>query len=197
MSRTENIRSRACSLPVETDALAAYLDALMRPVSDAGSCGSIPDRPVFRQPTETFACIPITVDDMTLAIPCDDVREALTPLARLTDVASSRGLSWFAGHCRTETGQAVLVDLAVIITGRERPAGNRLTAVVIGSKRYALACDAVGDAFDICPAQVHWRTARTRRPWLAGIEMLRRYPLLDIPALERQLIVDEDTLVLP
>ncbi len=197
MSRTENTRSRASGFPVETDALAAYLEALMRPVSDVGSCDSIPDQSVFRLPTETFACLPIMVGGMTLAIPGDDVREVLTPLARLADVASSRGLSWFAGYCRTETGQATLVDLAVIIAGRERPAGNLQTAVVIGSKRYALACDAVGDAFDLRPAQVRWRTARTRRPWLAGIETLRRYPLLDIPALERQLIVDEDTLALP
>lgn len=197
MSRPENAPSREHGFPAEADALAAYLDALMRPVSGMYAHDSATDEPVFRQPTEMFACLPITVGGMTLAIPCDDVHEVLASPSRLAAVVPPRVPIWFAGYCRTESGQATLADLAVIIAGREQPAANLQTAVVIGSKRYALACDAVGVVFDVQSARVSWRTARTRRPWLAGIETLRRCPLLDISALERQLIVDEDALVLP
>lgn len=197
MSRAEDLHSGKRALPVESDALAVYLDSLMRPVSGAGSSAPMPDLPVFRPLTETFACLPVTVGTMTLAIPCDAVREVLASPARLADAASSREPSWFAGYCRTEAGRVTLVDLAAIIAGRERAAENLQNAVVIGNKRYALACDAVGVVFDMKSAQVNWRTAHTRRPWLAGIETLRRCPLLDIPALERQLIVDEDAPVSP
>ncbi len=198
MSRMQDGNSQEHGLPVETDALAAYLEALIRPASGTDSCDSAPDRPVSRQPTEAFACLPITVGGMTLAIPCDDVREALTPLARLADAAApAREPPWFAGYCRTETGQATLVDLAVVIADREQPACDLQVAVVIGNGRYALACDAIGDVVDVQPVQVSWRTARTKRPWLAGIEGTRRYPLLDISALEQQLIVDEGAQVSP
>ncbi len=197
MSHPEDAHSREHGFSAETDALAAYLDALMRPVPGLDSRDPISDRSAFRRPTQTFACLPITVGGMTLAIPCDDVREVLASPARVAVAAPPHVPTWFAGYCRTEAGQATLANLAVIIAGSERLVANPQVAVVIGSKRYALAGDAVGDAFDVQPAQVSWRTARTRRPWLAGIDTTRRHPVLDISALERQLIVDERTLVSP
>lgn len=197
MSRAENARSSEQGFSVETDALAVYLDALMRPVSDTCVRESISDETVFCPPTETFACLPVTVGGMTLAIPCADVREIFVPPARSSALAPPRRPNWFAGHCQTQTGRGTLVDLAVIIAGAARSSGNLPSAVVVGSKRYALGCDAVGEQFEVQPARVQWRTARTRRPWLAGVETTRRYPVLDIPALERQLMVDEDALVSP
>lgn len=197
MSRPVSTHSSERGQPAESDALAAYLDALMRPISGACLHDSTSAQPAFRQLTEAFTCLPITVGAMTFAIPCDAAHDVLAPFTQLPDVAPSRSPSWFAGYYRTEAGRVTLVDLAVIIAGDERAPGNFQAAVVVGSKRYALACDAVGAVFDMQSAQVSWRTARTQRPWLAGIETARRYPLLDIPALERQLIVDEDALVSP
>ncbi len=197
MSRPKSTHSREHGQSAESDALAAYLDALMRPISGAGLHDPILEQPAFRQLTETFTCLPITVGAMTLAIPRDAVHDVLAPFARLPDDPSSRAPSWFAGHCRTASGRATLVDLAAIVAGEGRAGGNLQTAVVIGSERYALACDAAGATFDMHPAWVSWRTSRTRRPWLAGIDSQRHYPLLDIPALEQQLIVDEGALVFP
>lgn len=175
----------------EADALTAYLDALMRPVPDAAAREPVPDDP----PSEAFACLPIVVGGVTLAIPGDEVRQVLNPLVQPQSVSGHRRRpGWFAGYCEAAGRRASLVNLAVIISDGGQLAGEAKAAIVVGDGRYALACDAVLDAFDVQPDRVSWRTTRTRRPWLAGIETARRCALLDMRALARQLAAEEGIL---
>lgn len=191
MPSMENGDSRVCSLAAETDALAVYLEALMQPVPDADSCDPVVDR----RTAGAFACLQIMAGGVILAIPCGDVREVLRPPVRAQAIiVSGRQPLWFAGLCQTVAGGATLVDLAAVIAGGQRPAGHAQAAVVVADGHYALACDVVGDRFDMQSSRVSWRTPRTRRSWLAGIDTARRCALLDIRVLVRQLADEENAL---
>jgi hypothetical protein len=183
----------------EADALSAYFEALMRPAPAArpfvpgdapADEAAVSDARAFHRPAAAFRCLPIVAGGVTLAVACDDVRAVLAPPLLADAIEPPRPLPWFAGYCRRRDGQATLVDLAVVIGARDRGAPVA-AAVVVGDGRYALAGDAVGSAFDMHPAHVHWRGAGTRRPWLAGIETARRRALLDVRALVRLLAEEE------
>ena len=57
----------------------------------------------------------------------------------------------------------------------------------VAGQRWALACDGIGEQITPDPAQVNWRGAQGKRPWLAGTVRAPTCALLDIPELLRLL----------
>lgn len=75
--------------------------------------------------------------------------------------------------------------------GVEAPGSPRYGYVIlIGDRRYGLACEQVRELIQLAPADVRWRRGATRRPWFAGIVTSRMCALLDPDAVSARLLPD-------
>ncbi|WJW74553.1 chemotaxis protein CheW [Thiohalobacter sp. IOR34] len=138
---------------------------------------------------EEFRCLMFRVAGLNLAV----------PLALLDDV-----LPWQDARCRAVAGQGAaliglrehrggelrLVDLAAVVLPAERHAalgpadGRRLgKLLLVGGRRWGLACEAIVEVISLSPASVKWRSHAGTRPWLAGTAIDRSCALLDVEAL--------------
>jgi purine-binding chemotaxis protein CheW len=59
--------------------------------------------------------------------------------------------------------------------------------VTIGNGEWGLTCESVSEVITIDPAKIRWRTARTRRPWLAGTAVEHLCAVLDAEQLAAML----------
>lgn len=104
---------------------------------------------------------------------------ALVMPERLAGAAApERGPKTVAGHGRQAGESARPAD----------PAGRHI--VLIGDGRWGLTCDDVSSIITLDPAKVRWRSARTRRPWLAGTAVEHLCAVLDAERLAELLDAD-------
>ena len=56
--------------------------------------------------------------------------------------------------------------------------------------RWMLAVDSVLEPMSLTPEQVRWRDPSTRREWLVGMAIEHRCAVIDVAAIDRQLLAD-------
>lgn len=144
---------------------------------------SEPDAPPSRPEWsgQPFECLIFTVAGLQLAVPLfllgaiHRIEENIKPIP-----GSPR---WYMG-IRTGQGQNLrVVDTAEwIMAGRvpENARANYRFVIRLDNSEWGLACDDVAQSFTLQPDEVRWRTARSKRPWLAGTVINHMCALIDV-----------------
>ena len=136
-----------------------------------------------------FQCLIFRVLGLRLAV----------PLARLNGILPwDEALTRMPGHAphflgltkaHGETVQVVDTARMVMPADRQPPAiGKQGRAqpshvILVGQRRWGLVCDGLEDTLTLEPDEVHWRSRRGKRPWLAGTVIEQMCALLDVDAL--------------
>lgn len=130
---------------------------------------------------QPFECLIFTVAGLQLAVPL----VLLGAIHRIEDEIRPVPGSprWYMG-IRAGTHQNLrVVDTAQwIMAGRVPPNArdNYKFVIRLDNSEWGLACDDVAQSFTLSPADVRWRTARSKRPWLAGTVIEQMCALVDV-----------------
>lgn len=139
----------------------------------------------------TFQCLTFVVAGVTLAAPLDKLFGIVDWQGEMTELPGYA--PWFMGLMRNRGQNVQLVDIAQVIMpdGRlpdKRPVWERLKFVVlIDEGRWGLAADKISQVLTLSSDDVRWRSARSKRPWLAGTAVEQMCAVLDVTALSEQL----------
>jgi purine-binding chemotaxis protein CheW len=129
-----------------------------------------------------FQSLLLKVQGLTLALPLVKLNRIL-PWTEPTHLPGY--LPWLLGVVRHLDRNVRVVDTAALVMPERAPARDAAAAadgrhiVLIGDGRWGLVCDDVSTVLEIDPAQVRWRSSRTKRPWLAGTVVEHLCALLD------------------
>ncbi|MGO1463634.1 MAG: chemotaxis protein CheW [Oleiphilaceae bacterium] len=142
-----------------------------------------PEMPVLRPDwsEQPFECLIFTVAGLQLAVPL----VLLGAIHRIEDTIRPVPGSprWYMG-IRADTSQNLrVVDTAEwIMAGRVPPnvRDNYKFVIRLDNSEWGLACDDVAQSFTLSPTDVRWRTARSKRPWLAGTVIEQMCALVDV-----------------
>lgn len=191
-------------------AIASYLDDLLHTVTDtalnenvrepeplveiappqrrvqpvaAPEAESAPEAPALRPDwsEQPFECLIFTVAGLQLVVPL----VLLGAIHRIEDDIRPVPDSprWYMG-IRAGTHQNLrVVDTAEwIMAGRVPPDArdNYQFVIRLDNSEWGLACDDVAQSFTLNPTDVRWRTARSKRPWLAGTVIEQMCALVDV-----------------
>lgn len=129
----------------------------------------------------------IRLGGLTLGIPTQAIAEVVTGAAQWTPASAVR--TGVLGSYSGTSGTYTVVDTAALLvpgSALQTTAAGKC-AVLLAGQRWALACDSIGARITPDPAQVNWRGAQGKRPWLAGTLREPTCALLDIPELLRLL----------
>lgn len=136
-----------------------------------------------------FECLIFTVAGLQLAVPLvllgaiHRIEEDIRPIP-----GSPR---WYLGIRPNRDRNLRVVDTAEwIMAGRVPPAAraNYRFVIRLNDSEWGLACDDVAQSFTLRPDQVRWRTARSKRPWLAGTVIDQMCALIDVRAMAHLLV---------
>lgn len=139
-----------------------------------------------------FPCLLLKVRGLLLALPLVKLRHIL-PWTQPTPIPGYQ--DWLLGMLRHEHGDlrnlkvidtALLVMPELVDKGGTAPAAPQ-HIVTIGDGEWGLTCESVSEVITIDPSKIRWRTARTRRPWLAGTAVEHLCAVLDAEQLARML----------
>ncbi|MBQ0834665.1 chemotaxis protein CheW [Marinobacter sp.] len=143
----------------------------------------MPETPALRPEwsERPFECLIFTVAGLQLAVPLvllgaiHRIEEDIRPIP-----GSPR---WYMG-IRPATHQNLrVVDTAEWIMAGRVPIGardNYRFVIRLDNSEWGLACDDVAQSFTLSPDDVRWRTARSKRPWLAGTVIEQMCALVDV-----------------
>ncbi|TPW23628.1 CheW domain-containing protein [Marinobacter nauticus] len=164
--------------PVQTEA----------PVTAPGNDGEVPPaRPEWSE--EPFECLIFTVAGLQLAVPLvllgaiHRIEEEIRPIP-----GSPR---WYMGIRPDRDHNLRVVDTAEWIMAGRVPAGardNYRFVIRLDDSEWGLACDDVAQSFTLRPDEVRWRTARSKRPWLAGTVVDHMCALIDVRTMAHLLV---------
>ncbi len=164
--------------PVQTEA----------PVTAPGNDGEVPPaRPDWSE--EPFECLIFTVAGLQLAVPLvllgaiHRIEEEIRPIP-----GSPR---WYMGIRPDRDHNLRVVDTAEWIMDGRVPAGargNYRFVIRLDDSEWGLACDDVAQSFTLRPDEVRWRTARSKRPWLAGTVVDHMCALIDVRTMAHLLV---------
>ena len=164
--------------PVQTEA----------PVTAPGNDGEVPPaRPDWSE--EPFECLIFTVAGLQLAVPLvllgaiHRIEEEIRPIP-----GSPR---WYMGMRPDRDHNLRVVDTAEWIMAGRVPAGardNYRFVIRLDDSEWGLACDDVAQSFTLRPDEVRWRTARSKRPWLAGTVVDHMCALIDVRTMAHLLV---------
>lgn len=184
-----------------TSAIASYLDELLHTATDTALrehtrepepvletkpepvVESAPETPTLRPDwsEQPFECLIFTVAGLQLAVPLVLLGAIHRIEGNIRPVPGSP--RWYMG-IRAGTHQNLrVVDTAEwIMAGRVPPnARNNYQFIIrLDNSNWGLACDDVAQSFTLSPADVRWRTARSKRPWLAGTVIEQMCALVDV-----------------
>ncbi len=149
----------------------------------------------FRSPTRFEARL-FEVAGLALAIPLAQLRAVADGCNDPVPLPASHAL--IAGRSDYEGGQINVIDTARLILPPQRTAGLAAQLsrrcrhlLVLAHSPWALACERVGETVTLEPADVNWRGAAGKRPWLAGTVRERLCALIDVDGLARMLTVGD------
>jgi purine-binding chemotaxis protein CheW len=146
-----------------------------------------PTRPEWSE--APFECLIFTVAGLQLAVPLI----LLGAIHRIDeDIRPIPGSpAWYMG-IRAEQGQNLrVVDTAEwIMAGRvpDNARDNYRFVIRLDNSNWGLACDEVAQSFTLSPDEVRWRTARSKRPWLAGTVINHMCALVDVQTMAELLV---------
>ncbi|TYC58136.1 chemotaxis protein CheW [Marinobacter sp. BW6] len=138
-----------------------------------------PSRPEWSE--QPFECLIFTVAGLQLAVPLillgaiHRIEEEIRPIP-----GSPR---WYMGIRPDRDHNLRVVDTAEwIMAGRVPPdvRDNYRFVIRLDNSDWGLACDDVAQSFTLRPDEVRWRTARSKRPWLAGTVIDHMCALIDV-----------------
>ncbi|KEF31953.1 CheW domain protein [Marinobacter nitratireducens] len=138
-----------------------------------------PGRPEWSE--EPFECLIFTVAGLQLAVPLillgaiHRIEEEIRPIP-----GSPR---WYMGIRADRDQNLRVVDTAEWIMAGRVPEGvrdNYRFVIRLDNSEWGLACDDVAQSFTLRPDEVRWRTARSKRPWLAGTVIDHMCALIDV-----------------
>ncbi|GGE58574.1 hypothetical protein GCM10011533_08930 [Streptosporangium jomthongense] len=144
---------------------------------------SSPEAPVSRPEwsERPFECLIFTVAGLQLAVPLVllgaiyRIEEEIRPIP-----GSPR---WYMGIRPAADQNLRVVDTAEWIMAGRVPANardNYRFVIRLDNSEWGLACDNVAQSFTLSPGDVRWRTARSKRPWLAGTVIEQMCALVDV-----------------
>lgn len=128
-----------------------------------------------------FECLIFTVAGLQLAVPLVllgaiyQIEESIRPIP-----GSPR---WYMGIRMGAHENLRVVDTAEwIMAGRapQNARDNYRFVIRLDNSEWGLACDNVAQSFTLSPDDVRWRTARSKRPWLAGTVIEQMCALVDV-----------------
>ncbi|MCH8496890.1 MAG: chemotaxis protein CheW [Marinobacter sp.] len=130
---------------------------------------------------QDFECLLFRVGGLQLAVPL----VLLGAIHRMdTDITPIPGRPrWYMGMMPVGKQNLKVVDTAEwVMAGRVPPDARQGYRFVIrlDDSDWGLACDEVAQSFRLSPDDVRWRTARSKRPWLAGTVVQHMCALLDV-----------------
>ncbi|SNC67265.1 purine-binding chemotaxis protein CheW [Marinobacter sp. es.048] len=138
-----------------------------------------PSRPEWSE--QPFECLIFTVAGLQLAVPLillgaiHRIEEEIRPIP-----GSPR---WYMGIRPDRDHNLRVVDTAEWIMAGRVPSGvrdNYRFVIRLDNSDWGLACDDVAQSFTLRPDEVRWRTARSKRPWLAGTVIDHMCALIDV-----------------
>lgn len=136
-----------------------------------------------------FECLIFSVAGLKLAVPLillGAIHRIETPVKPIP--GSPR---WYMG-IRSDHGQNLrVVDSAEWIMAGRAPADARdhyKFIIRLDRSDWGLACDQVAESFTLRPDEVRWRTARSKRPWLAGTVIEQMCALVDVRSMADLLV---------
>ncbi|MEC7376706.1 MAG: chemotaxis protein CheW [Pseudomonadota bacterium] len=138
-----------------------------------------PSRPEWSE--QPFECLIFTVAGLQLAVPLillgaiHRIEEEIRPIP-----GSPR---WYMGIRPDRDQNLRVVDSAEWIMAGRVPANardNYRFVIRLDNSDWGLACDDVAQSFTLRPEEVRWRTARSKRPWLAGTVIDHMCALIDV-----------------
>jgi purine-binding chemotaxis protein CheW len=188
-----------------SSALASYLDELLHTATD--SAVDIEEWPVEPEPEpepgpepvaapeppeeappgrpewshKPFECLIFTVAGLKLAVPLI----LLGAIHRIDEPVKPIPGSpkWYMGMRPGRDRNLRVVDSAEWIMAGRAPADARENyqfIIRLDKSEWGLACDDVAQSFTLKPDEVRWRTARSKRPWLAGTVIDHMCALIDV-----------------
>lgn len=155
----------------------------------------IPSPPAWEPPgrpewsDKPFECLIFTVAGLQLAVPLvllgaiHRIEEPVKPIP-----GSPR---WYMGMRPDRDHNLRVVDTAEWIMAGRAPADardNYRFVIRLDSSEWGLACDDVAQSFTLKPDEVRWRTARSKRPWLAGTVIDHMCALIDVKTMADLLV---------
>lgn len=172
-----------------------------RPSSEGARCDPAPaprcaqadarrpaDRPAVGGDADSFDAVLFRLEGLQLAIPAKTMAQILVFPSEI--VTSSTAPSWYRGSFEHEGAEVKLVDAAPIVIPahhRVRLQGvhrrERRRVILLAGGQWALCCEDDIDRVRLHADKIRWRTAQTKRPWLAGTVMEHMCGLLDVGAL--------------
>lgn len=129
-----------------------------------------------------FECLIFTVAGLQLAVPL----VLLGAIYRIEEgeIRPIPGSpSWYMGIRAHQDQNLRVVDTAEwIMAGRvpDNARDNYRFVIRLDNSDWGLACDEVAQSFTLQPDEVRWRTARSKRPWLAGTVINHMCALIDV-----------------
>lgn len=140
---------------------------------------------------EAFQAMVFKVGELSLAVPLQELAGVLE--WKPEQVEQQAGSLMCLGHYPHAGRTLTVVDTARFIFPASHlahlagPGSRRQISriILIDNGNIGLACDEVYEVIRILPGQVTWRSAKTRRQWLAGTMLKELIAVLDAPAAVR------------
>lgn len=144
-------------------------------------------RPYWGQ--DRFDALLFDVAGLTLAVPLVALgqivrfeNEEITPIFGQSD--------WFMGMLESNVGRLRVVNTSLFVMPEkydETFKDKAEYAISLDGVQWALAVDRVNQPISLDPAEIKWRTERSKRPWLAGTVKSQMCALLDVPRMAQLL----------
>lgn len=130
-----------------------------------------------------FECLIFRVAGLQLAVPLI-LLGAIHRMENEDEVKPIPGSPrWYMGIRPDPNLNLRVVDTAEWIMAGRVPEGardNYRFVIRLDNSEWGLACDDVAQSFTLKPDEVRWRTARSKRPWLAGTVIKHMCALIDV-----------------
>jgi len=173
----ENGQAQACKQGVAVEHSEAPVQEEQQP----------PGRPEWSY--KPFECLIFSVAGLKLAVPLI----LLGAIHRIDRPVKSIPGSprWYMGIRPDPVQNLRVVDSAEWIMAGRAPADARdhyKFIIRLDRSEWGLACDHVAESFTLRPEAVRWRSARSKRPWLAGTVIEQMCALVDVRSMADLLV---------
>lgn len=179
--------SMHAQLHVDTETVQLTDEAVQENVEQADSWGDT-GRPLWAE--NDFDCLLFEVQGLKLGLPLVSLG-SIHPLDHDAISAMPGQSNCFLGTATVLGQQFNVVDTAqMVMPERADPAKCKQYRylVTLDHSRWALAVSVIDVAKRFNPDDVHWRSHRTQRPWLAGTIRAQMVALMDPQALSELLV---------
>lgn len=141
---------------------------------------------------QPFQCLLFKVGGLSLAVPLMEL-SGVIPWREVN--AMPNRSAHFLGLLQHQGASVKVVDTTLVVMPERAQSGDASIAarrpghiLLISHGQWGLACDSIGEVLTLTAADVRWRTAKGKRPWLAGTVLQHLCAVLDVTSLTELLI---------